>query len=732
MKPSPAVLAEMQQRQEQFDPNLFVSYGGNSSTNAMTAYGKAIDVIEPIRRTSGAISNQYRNIDSNTSVRSGFSRLDYEFFRPSEQVPRMQKQAISACMAAYDRIGIVRNIIDTMADFACQGIRWTHPNRQVEEFYNSWFRRIDGADRSERFLNLLYRSGNVLVKRSRTKLKEKVVQDFKRGIAQEHLAYEDDLESVNYREIPLTYTFLNPMSVDVMAEELSAFTGKFYYKIKIPPRLLTLIQSPRNEYEVDMVKSIPKDIVDPIRAGNKEIRISDDDLIVYHYKKDDWQVWANPMTYAILDDLITLEKMKLADLAALDGAISHIRIWKLGSLEHKILPTDAAISKLSDLLLNNVGGGSMDLIWGPDLVLDETSTEIHRFLGSTKYETCLTNIYAGLGVPPTMTGSSQGGGGFNNNFISLKTLMERLKYGRGVLSRFWQYESRMVQKAMRFKEPATLLYDQMNMSDEVSDKALWIQLVDRMVISEQSLQERFGTIPEVERRRLDKEYGRRRNRKMPPKASPFHDANPDLSLEKIFAQRGAVTPSELGLVLEEREPGEKTGMEIQQEQQDKQLEVKLKGQPGQGRPRNAKDSQKRKSRTVKVSKASEDFVGMSVWAYEAQKAIADITTPFFLQKFEKENARQFTVAEIKEMENFKFTLLSNTPAYSSVTEEEIYNLIQNPLSVYSDMNEAVNAFAAEVVERRGTEPNLDEIRKIQCLVYAMYKGEFDESNSDNG
>ena len=34
------------------------------------------------------------------------------------------------------------------------------------------------------------------------------------------------------------------------------------------------------------------------------------------YKKDDWQVWADPMTYACFDDLILYEKLKLADKAA--------------------------------------------------------------------------------------------------------------------------------------------------------------------------------------------------------------------------------------------------------------------------------------------------------------------------------------------------------------------------------------------------------------------------------
>jgi len=169
------------------------------------------------------------------------------------------------------------------------------------------------------------------------------------------------------------------------------------------------------------------------------------------------------MTYAILEDLIMLRKMKLADLAALDGAVSYIRLWKLGSLDHRILPTEAAIARLADMLMNNVGGGSIDLIWGPELQLQETSTDISKFLGEEKYRPILNNIFAGLGIPPGLTGLPAPGG-FGNNFISLQTLVERLQYGRDLLIRFWSNEIRIVQQAMGFRLPAQVVFDQQTLT----------------------------------------------------------------------------------------------------------------------------------------------------------------------------------------------------------------------------------------------------------------------------
>ena len=193
-----------------------------------------------------------------------------------------------------------------------------------------------------------------------------------------------------------------------------------------------------------------------------------------------------------------LEKMRLADLSALDGAISNIRLWTLGSLDHKILPTRDGVNKLRNILASNVGGGTMELVWGPDLKYTESNSQVYKFLGSEKYQSVLNSIYAGLGVPPTLTGIASNGGGFNNNFISLKTLVELLQYGRDQLTKFWTKELELVRRSMGFRKPAHIIYDQMILSDEAAEKNLLIQLADRSIISHETILDRFKEIPDVD------------------------------------------------------------------------------------------------------------------------------------------------------------------------------------------------------------------------------------------
>ena len=412
-------------------PEAYLTWGTEQEKKKVfKESGKALDEYRMVDRADAGFRQQFHLIAPSISARPGMGRGDYDYFRPSEQVPEKYREIIHAANTAYRRVGLIRNIIDLMGDFACQGIRLSHPNKKIERFYQNWFARVSGKERSERFLNNLYRTGNLVIRRQTAKISRKNEDNLYKGSA----SPEIDIEFLKpkKREIPWKYIFLDPATITIVGNELSNFVGQKNYAILLPPGLRRTINSPKDEIEKRIVAQLPPELIQAAKA-NKPYPLPPDNTIVFHYKKDDWQVWADPMIYAILDDVILLEKLKLADTAALDGAISNIRIFKLGNLEHRIAPTPAAAAKLADILENNVGGGTTDLVWGPDIELLESKTSVHQFLGQGKYEPTLNAIYAGLGIPPSLTGLSGVGGGLTNNFISLKTLIERLEYGRNML-----------------------------------------------------------------------------------------------------------------------------------------------------------------------------------------------------------------------------------------------------------------------------------------------------------
>jgi len=728
----------------------FVTWSDESGKQqALSDIADNIDAYDGIQKSVAYNRRSFLDIEPNRSVRTSFTRQDYNRFRSEESVPQQQKEAMKMCMAAYDKVGIIRNVIDLMADFAGQGINIVHPNKRIEKFFRAWFQKINGRERTERFLNTLYRCGNVVVKRRTAKINKKTEKQLRSmGDADMQIV---DLK-INRREIPWKFDFLNPMSIEVVGNELATFVGQPQYVLKVSKLVRGLTNrglSGNTPFHRNLTALLPPDILESIKSGETVIPLDPEKVSVHYYKKDDWLVWANPMIYAILDDIIMLEKMKLADVSALDGAISNIRLWSLGDLDNKILPTKAAINKLRNILASNVGGGTMDLVWGPELKFTESSTQVFRFLGKEKYEPVLTNIYAGLGVPPTLTGMASGSGGFTNNFISLKTLVERLEYGRQILVNWWNQELEIVQKAMGFRLPAKIHFDQMVLSDEASEKNLLIQLADSNVISSETLVERFGEIPEIEKIRIRREVKERKKESMPQKASPYHNPQHRNDLEKIALTKDMIAPEDVGVV-----PCEDTGdhpltnpqdrrsddkiqdskdelKDKQDErdqkkfdkQQEKQKEFDPVGRPEDGRPKNAKDKEKRKEREVTPRKTvkSFDLVNTTIWATEAQSKVSEFVNPAMLAHYGKASLRSLTKSEMDQLEHLKLCILCNIEPFIEITPDVLNSLLKQPLRLESSLAKMLADLKDDFLNRNERQPTIDEARQINVSGYALSK-----------
>jgi hypothetical protein len=665
--------------------DAYVTWGDDlaSKQEALKRSSASLDEFTLVQKAEGMrrYGLDYSNLDGLTGSRPGFTRTDYDYFRPDEAVPKKLKAILAKAEDIYQRVGLVKNVIDLMGDFATQGIRFSHRNKRIERFYRRWFKKINGKDRSERFLNNLYKSGNVVIDRRTAKISLKVTDKLYQSLgAADYLISDIDMVPVDKREIPWRYTFIDPIFVDIVSGALSSFVDNKTYELQLPGNLRSQINSPKTDAEKQILAGLPKEIIEAAKS-QRGYPLDPNKTLVFHYKKDDWQAWAYPMIYAIMDDLTVVEKLKLADMAALDGAVSNIRIFKLGNLEHKIAPTKAATAKLAQILGNNTGGGTMDLIWGPDIELLESNSNVHQFLGEGKYIPHMNAVYAGLGIPPTLTGTF-GAAGTTNNFISLKTLTQRLQYGRDVLIRFWENEIILVQKAMGFKYPAKIEFDRMDLSDENSEKALLIQLADRNLISDELLQTKFGFDPDMEKSRLNRETRERKSDRMARKSGPWHDPQLENGLKKIALQSGTVTPSQVGLELEKKKSGEKTALELKTPPAPpvgsptklaNDSQESLPQVPGQGRPKMSKDTEKRKTKVFKPQTGA----SIMIWASKAQDKINEIINPVLLEFYNKKNLRSLSSVEFQEAEETRTKILFGLQPMSKIDSESITSAFSN-------------------------------------------------------
>lgn len=644
--------------------------------------------------------NQFYDYDTNVNVRTGFSRKDYEYFRPGEYIPQRDIEIMRIANKAYENIPIVKSVIDLMADFGSQGILLCHPDPKIQSFYRSWFTKVKGDDRSERFLNNLYKFGNVIVQRLNASISRNMINKFKNSIASDITV---DTPPTVRNEIPYAHIFKDPRNVKVIDKgffHLSLQKPKLGFPI--PHEIVSKFNSQYKQENREFINKLPKPVKDALRNRKDHVEFDMEKIELYHYKKDDWDLWAKPLIYVILNDLARLEKTKLADMAALDGVVSQVRLWTVGNLEHKIPPKAAAINKLIDLLGRNVGGGSIDLVWGPELSFKESATDAYKFLGIEKYRPVYNDIYEGLGVPPTLTGSG-GSGGTTNNFISLKTLIERLNYGRDVLVRFWENELRLLADAVGIREIPTIRFAHMTIGDESSEKALWIQLADRGIISMQTVVERFGEDANLERSRLQQEKKEMDSGERVQRGGPWNDPNHPQSLEKIALQKGSVAPRDVGLKSSLPDP-------IPQGQGVIAPSVgKPKGIPQQGRPRNSNDKQKRKTREFTPAKAS-----LLPWIKNAQAELANRVSKEFLSALDKPTLRHLDAHEFESLQNLLFSLLLDLSPFCDVSTAKLKPL---PPDIFAAANKLLQKSVKEFEDKSNKKITLEEKKLIMASIY---------------
>lgn len=655
-----------------------------------------------------ANSFTYSSVGS-VSVRSEYTRDNYHNVRQSERVPKSFIDSLIFCNESYYNVSIVRNIVDLMSDFSKKGLDWNHKNKSVQSFYRSWYSKISGDHVSERFCNYLLRLGNLCIVPEYSKIPQEIASEWKktRGSQFKNIKIKD-------LNIPSGYYFID---VTALTEELSStrMMGNRTFKLNGNGGLVNNFgnytvdfrkQSGQN-FSSRLYQSLPIDIRRKITETNGSISLEEGtDVILYHYRKDDWDTWARPIILSIAEPLIMLQKMHLADASALDGVISNVRLWRVGYIDqtnilNSIIPEPHMLEQVRNMIKANVSGGVLDIVWGPELDFKESSSTAYEFLYPEKYTQIMSEIYDGFGVNPSLAGGlSSSKGALGNSAISMKVLVERLAYIREKLTDFWMNESRKVQKAMGFSSPAVISFDDAIFSDEISYKKLLIELYDRNVISLEGLREEFNYIDPIEGSRIYKEEKRRKTGKITPKASPYHDP---MVKDKLISD----------MIKSGNMDGEELNIDIKKED----VFSKDKG----GRPVGVKDSVKRdpKASTPKRAFASE-FLEMNLWAKESLEKISEAVGSTYLSELGKKNFRQLNTQETEDFEDLKLSILCSCEPYSDVNHETISTNASNIKNITFEKG-VKSALLSELSQKMNRTPTIDDNRIASAAAYCMSK-----------
>jgi hypothetical protein len=220
---------------------------------------------------------------------------------------------------------------------------------------------------------------------------------------------------------------------------------------------------------------------------------------------------------------------------------------------------------------------------------------------------------------------------------------------------------------MGFIQAPVMEFDNMVLTDEAAEKQLLINLADRDIICHDTIREKFGINPEIEKSKIKREVKKRGN-SMPEKASPFHNPEKIHEYKKILLSGGTITPSEMGIELEEKKPGEVSKMDAQMVAKD--LGRKDEVKPN-GRPRNITETKKRESKTgdeARIAKSKQ----LLVWCAEAQSKVSEFITKAVLESTDTKNVRSLTGPQKESLEKLKANCLFNISPFSELNNDTIY------------------------------------------------------------
>lgn len=616
-------------------------------------------------KRAAATTNNYE-LTTNIHTRTPMSREDYDYWRPNERLPTKFEDIVGACRAAYKTNGTVRNVINLMVDFAVEDMRILHEDKTIETFYEVWANRVNLAEKVEEFARHLLLDGNVVAKRMTGKLSKPAQKEWEKIVAKSDLPpIKKSKDNIEKREIPLNYYFLDVRTLKWIHTDIEHMAGRPRLALKASDKMLNNMK--KDQGGVDLKQLLSNDIrqaLDDKRLKQAHIPLDMEKLYVAHYKKDSWDRWADPYLVGVLKDIQFKTKLQQADLSAVDGVINTIRLWKLGDHNQKIFPNAAIVDRLVDILQTNTGGGALDVVWDSMIDMEEYYPPVDQILGPEKYTQVNKDILFGLGIPEVLLGGE--GANFSNSWIQLKTIIEKLEFIRQKIVEWMQEEFDIVAKGMGFVKPAKARFGKMDLQDENVTKKLIVGLMDRGIISVETVLKTYGEDYLVEIERIVRE-------------------------NKEFEDKGLEKHNPLN-----SDPDPEDG--------------------GDGRPPSSVEDKNRDQRNPKPRTGShlDYIIGM-----EIVNKVDKFLSPLMLEYFDVKNFRQITSAQRQEMDNMRVAIISNMKSL----EDDPERIVSSKPKTNKDFMYIYSEIVQEFKDKTNSIPTQEQYKLMLASAWTEKIGE---------
>lgn len=493
----------------------------------------------------------YGTYDRNYQVGGGAGHLGgFQYLRRYGGSAAFNHNIMAQCMMAYYGYGIVRNVIDTYANFACEGLEIDHPNKQIRNFYKNWATKVNLKERAHKIFTNLFITGNVFIQRRWATLDagdKRAMKDTKAGenlpgdvfvvrgqksdrtidpgmsaieqffqsnksmpeevdAASKPAPNEERLPKRTDSKIPWGYTCLNPLQMERRGKKIR---GRDYWVMTLSKDDTAEIAKGmgmfynKNRHELGETEvNLPAEFTRRIRkykgkgAGYyAEVRLNDNDLaVIQEPGKFDWTDWAVPALFPALRALSFKDCLRAMEIKACNSVINSIYLFKLGDIEKGMPAEDEHFERLADMLQSP--GQTMNIIWNEAIDATVVQADVTAILDPKKHESADRDILTALGVPEVLLGGK--GGNFSNSFIGVAAVLERLESARSVVAQWMMGEMKLVADAMNFRKLPMIKFGKTSLRDQKTEQQFIKDLLDRNVISNETALREAGLDPEIE------------------------------------------------------------------------------------------------------------------------------------------------------------------------------------------------------------------------------------------
>ncbi len=430
----------------------------SSVSDALRAGGTSSTGTRFNRAGSGSKKEKYKNISE--------GMLPYDVSIEGIDV----RESIELCQKAYANIPIFRNAVDVMSEFSNSDIYLEGGSESARSFIEKWLEKINLWKLKDQYFREYYRSGNIFLYRIDGKFKKEDISKFNKIYG--------NSKFLDPGKIPLKYILLNPY--DIVSTRSTSFEGGVYKKL-LSEYELERLRTPKTPEDEEIFNALDERTQNLIKQGGfatkgLSVNLDEERLIYSFYKKQDYEPFAIPFGYPVLDDLNWKIELKKIDQAISRTIENVVLLITMGAEPDKGGINPHSLSAMQCLFQNESVGRVLvsDYTTKADFIIPD----INKILGPNKYEIVNQDIREGL--QNIIVGKEN----YSSTQIKAQIFLERLKEARNAfLNDFLMPQVKIVCQALGFRKYPTVKFQEVDIKDEIQFQRVITRLLEIGIIS---------------------------------------------------------------------------------------------------------------------------------------------------------------------------------------------------------------------------------------------------------